>query len=65
FGVGKLGYDINLNYLGVRSQESGVRRKERKKEEERVVEGESFLFALLSGQDIIPQITNALIFSIC
>ncbi|NEP08387.1 MAG: hypothetical protein F6K34_28675, partial [Okeania sp. SIO4D6] len=44
FGVGKLGYDINLNYLGVRSQESGVRRKERKKEEERVVEGESFMF---------------------
>ena len=27
-GVGKLVYDINLNYLGVRSQESGVRRKE-------------------------------------
>ncbi|NEP88183.1 MAG: hypothetical protein F6K18_15835 [Okeania sp. SIO2C2] len=52
-------YDINLNYLGVRSQESGVRRKERKKEEERVVEGESFLFALLSGQDIIPLFTNA------
>ncbi|NES68200.1 MAG: hypothetical protein F6K24_24655 [Okeania sp. SIO2D1] len=47
-------YDINLNYLGVRSQESGG-----KKEEKRVVEGESFLFALLSGQDIIPQITNA------
>ncbi|NET23051.1 MULTISPECIES: hypothetical protein [unclassified Okeania] len=23
-------YDINLNYLGVRSQESGVRRKERR-----------------------------------
>ena len=47
-------YDINLNYLGVRSQE------ERKKEEERVVEGESFLFALLSGQDIIPLFTNAI-----
>ncbi|NEP71829.1 MAG: hypothetical protein F6K25_09460 [Okeania sp. SIO2G4] len=47
-------YDINLNYLGVRSQESGVR-----KEEERVVEGKSFLFALLSGQDIIPLLTNA------
>ncbi|NEP75524.1 MAG: hypothetical protein F6K25_28455 [Okeania sp. SIO2G4] len=47
-------YDINLNYLGVRSQESGG-----KKEEERVVEGESFLFALLSGQDIIPLFTNA------
>ncbi len=46
-------YDINLNYLGVRSQESGVRRKER------IVEGESFLFALLSGQEIISQITNA------
>ncbi|NES75699.1 MULTISPECIES: hypothetical protein [Okeania] len=47
-------YDINLNYLGVRSQESGVR-----KEEERVVEEKSFLFALLSGQDIIPLLTNA------
>ncbi|NEP73037.1 MULTISPECIES: hypothetical protein [Okeania] len=46
-------YDINLNYLVVRSQESG-----RKKEEERVVEGESCLFALLSGQDIIPLFTN-------
>ncbi|NEP87223.1 MAG: hypothetical protein F6K18_10500 [Okeania sp. SIO2C2] len=52
-------YDINLNYLGVRRTESGVRRKERKKEEERVVEGESFLLALLSGQDIIPLFTNA------
>ncbi|MGK7923247.1 MAG: hypothetical protein AB4080_24935 [Trichodesmium sp.] len=29
-------YDTNLNYLRVRSQESGVRRKER------IVEGESF-----------------------
>ncbi|NES78168.1 MULTISPECIES: hypothetical protein [Okeania] len=34
FGVGELMYDINLNYLGVRSQESGVRRKERKKKKE-------------------------------
>ncbi|NEP41017.1 MAG: hypothetical protein F6K25_29955 [Okeania sp. SIO2G4] len=33
-GVGELMYDINLNYLGVRSQESGVRRKERKKKKE-------------------------------
>ncbi|NEP42790.1 MAG: hypothetical protein F6K35_27635 [Okeania sp. SIO2H7] len=33
-------YDINLNYLGVRSQDSGVRR-----EEEKGVEGESFLVA--------------------
>ena len=56
-------YDINLNYLGVRSgrdvacnvrTESGG-----KKEEERIVDGESFLFALRSGQEIIPQITNA------
>ncbi len=39
-------YDINFNYLGVSPQESGG-----KKEEERVVEGESFLFALLSGQE--------------
>ncbi|MGK7920401.1 MAG: hypothetical protein AB4080_10405 [Trichodesmium sp.] len=38
-------YDTNLNYLGVRSQESGG-----KKEEERIVEGESFLFTLLSQQ---------------
>ncbi|NEP84500.1 MAG: hypothetical protein F6K17_18585 [Okeania sp. SIO3C4] len=57
FGVGELLYDINLNYLGVRTQESGVRR------EERVVEGESFLFALLSGQDIISLFTNAVFFS--
>ncbi|NES78421.1 MULTISPECIES: hypothetical protein [unclassified Okeania] len=35
FGVGKLGYDINLNYLGVRSQESGVRRKERRRKSSR------------------------------
>ena len=28
-GVAELGYDINPNYLGVRSQESGVRREER------------------------------------
>ncbi|NER02138.1 MAG: hypothetical protein F6K17_05575 [Okeania sp. SIO3C4] len=35
-------------------QESGG-----KKEEERVVERESFLFALLSGQNIIPLLTNA------
>ncbi|NEQ76156.1 MAG: hypothetical protein F6K23_25835 [Okeania sp. SIO2C9] len=60
-------YDINLNYLGVNpplappppwmgSQESGG-----KEEEERVVEGESFLFALLSGQDMIPLFTNATI----
>ncbi len=33
-GVGKLRYDINLNYLGVRSQESGVRRKERRRNKE-------------------------------
>ncbi|NEP06073.1 MULTISPECIES: alpha/beta hydrolase [Okeania] len=33
-GVGKLGYDINLNYLGVRSQESGVRREERRRNKE-------------------------------
>ncbi|NEP03763.1 MAG: hypothetical protein F6K25_13640 [Okeania sp. SIO2G4] len=51
-GVGKLVYDISLNYLGVRSQESGVRSQptprpsqEGKKEEERIVEGESFLVA--------------------
>ena len=57
-----------LYYLGVSSQSSGVRSQptprpspsqEGKKEEERVVEGESFLFALLSGQDIIPLFTNA------
>ncbi|MGD1808472.1 hypothetical protein ACP6PL_23975 [Dapis sp. BLCC M126] len=54
FCVGELVYDININYLGVRSQESGG-----KKEEERIVDGESFLFALLSGQEIIPQISNA------
>ncbi|NER07264.1 MAG: hypothetical protein F6K17_34155 [Okeania sp. SIO3C4] len=28
-------YDINLNYLGVRSQESGVRRKERRRKNSR------------------------------
>ena len=28
-------YDINLNYLGVRSQESGVRREERRKKRSR------------------------------
>ncbi len=33
FGVGKLVYDINLNYLGVRSQSSGVRREERRTKE--------------------------------
>ncbi|NEQ73528.1 MAG: hypothetical protein F6K23_10880 [Okeania sp. SIO2C9] len=41
FGVGELLYDINLNYLGDRSQEGG----KKKKEEERRVERESFLFA--------------------
>ncbi|NEP83430.1 MAG: hypothetical protein F6K17_05420 [Okeania sp. SIO3C4] len=53
-------YDINLNYLGVRSRrgDSRIARTGGKKEEERVVEGESFLFALLSGQDIIPFFTN-------
>ena len=30
-GVGEFVYDINLNYLGVRSQESGVRSKERRR----------------------------------
>ncbi|MGK7923210.1 MAG: hypothetical protein AB4080_24745 [Trichodesmium sp.] len=28
-------YDTNLNYLGVRSQESGVRRKERRRKNSR------------------------------
>ncbi|NEP86110.1 MAG: hypothetical protein F6K18_04355 [Okeania sp. SIO2C2] len=42
---------------GVRSQSSGVRRKE----EETGVEGESLLLALLSGQNIIPQISNAIV----
>ncbi|NET75592.1 MULTISPECIES: hypothetical protein [Okeania] len=28
-------YDINLNYLGVRSQESGVRREERRRKRNR------------------------------
>ncbi|NEP82556.1 MAG: hypothetical protein F6K39_33060 [Okeania sp. SIO3B3] len=28
-------YDINLNYLGVRSQESGVRREERRRKSSR------------------------------
>ncbi|MDY7004292.1 MAG: hypothetical protein SWX82_10145 [Cyanobacteriota bacterium] len=68
-------YDINLNHLGGPPQEDLLRSQptpnpdrgeptpnpsqEGKKEEERVVEGESFLFALLSGQDIIPLFTNA------
>ncbi|NEP42772.1 MAG: hypothetical protein F6K25_10605 [Okeania sp. SIO2G4] len=56
-------YDINLNYLGVNPPLTPPRRGRtesgEKKEEERVVEGESFLFALLSGHDIISQITNA------
>ncbi|NEQ71841.1 MAG: hypothetical protein F6K23_01350 [Okeania sp. SIO2C9] len=30
-GVAELGYDINLNYLGVRRTESGVRREERRR----------------------------------
>ncbi|GFZ90415.1 hypothetical protein [Okeania sp. KiyG1] len=47
-------YDINPNYLGVSPQESGGL-----KEEETVVEEESFLFMLLSRQDIIPLFTNA------
>ncbi|NES76191.1 MULTISPECIES: hypothetical protein [Okeania] len=34
-GVGKLVYDISLNYLGVRSQESGVRREERRRKNSR------------------------------
>ncbi|WP_287279722.1 MULTISPECIES: hypothetical protein [unclassified Okeania] len=36
-------YDISLNSLGVRSQESGVRREEKQKKPR--VEGESFLVA--------------------
>ncbi|NEP06281.1 MAG: hypothetical protein F6K34_16470 [Okeania sp. SIO4D6] len=54
-------YDINLNYLGVRSQKSGG-----KKEEERGIEGDSFWgsvkvteFYSALIQTIIPQITNA------
>ncbi|WP_287525040.1 hypothetical protein [Okeania sp. SIO2C2] len=39
-------YDINLNFLGVRSQESGVRREEIRRKSSR---RESFLFALLSS----------------
>ncbi|NEN89254.1 MAG: hypothetical protein F6K48_10255 [Okeania sp. SIO3H1] len=35
FGVGKLVYDINLNYLGVRSQSSGVRREERRRKKKK------------------------------
>ena len=42
-----------------RKERGGEERGKGKKEEERIVEGESFLFALLSGQGIIPQITNA------
>ncbi|NEP82977.1 MAG: hypothetical protein F6K39_35470 [Okeania sp. SIO3B3] len=41
---------------GVRRTESGGKKEE---EEEKVVEGGSFLFALLSGRDIIPLFTNA------
>ncbi|NEP89559.1 MAG: hypothetical protein F6K18_23515 [Okeania sp. SIO2C2] len=58
-------YDINLNSLGVNPPlappppRRGRTESGEKKEEERVVEGESFLFALLSGHDIISQITNA------
>ena len=33
--VGELVYDTNVNYLGVRSQESGVRRKERRRKNSR------------------------------
>ncbi|NEN93688.1 MAG: hypothetical protein F6K48_34380 [Okeania sp. SIO3H1] len=54
-------YDINLNYLGVnppltkpltpprRGARRGTQDSGGKKKEERVVEGESFLFALLSA----------------
>ncbi|WP_293062114.1 hypothetical protein [Okeania sp. SIO2B3] len=38
-------YDINLNYPGVRSQPTPSPSQEGKKEEERGVEGESFLVA--------------------
>ncbi|WP_287522137.1 hypothetical protein [Okeania sp. SIO2C2] len=59
-------YDINLNYLGVNPplapppsrrgiQLDRVRRKERIRKSSR---RRSFLFALLSGQDIIPLFTN-------
>ncbi|WP_287524133.1 hypothetical protein [Okeania sp. SIO2C2] len=45
-------YDINLNYLGVNppltSPRKGRTESGEKKEEETVVEGESFLLALLS-----------------
>ncbi|WP_287525663.1 hypothetical protein [Okeania sp. SIO2C2] len=61
FGIKKMAllkhvYDTNLNFLGVRSQEDRVRREEIRRKSSR---RESFLFALLSGHDIIPQITNA------
>ncbi|NEO57439.1 MAG: hypothetical protein F6K54_32820 [Okeania sp. SIO3B5] len=46
-------YDINLHYLGVRSQESGVRR------EERGIEGESFLFA--GTQRTLAQSANGIL----
>ncbi|NEQ75213.1 MAG: hypothetical protein F6K24_27455 [Okeania sp. SIO2D1] len=59
----ELVYDINLNYLGVNPPltplRRGIQESGGKKEEERVVEEESCLFALLSGHDIILQITNA------
>ncbi|WP_202218916.1 hypothetical protein [Okeania sp. KiyG1] len=41
------------------SLEEGPSQEERKKKKE-YVEGESFLFALLSGEDIIPLFTNAI-----
>ncbi|NES71376.1 MAG: hypothetical protein F6K24_42335 [Okeania sp. SIO2D1] len=58
-------YDINLNYLGVNppprpSQEgkSGRPPQEERKKKKARVEGKSFLLALLSGHDTIPQISN-------
>ncbi|NEP84593.1 MAG: hypothetical protein F6K39_44700 [Okeania sp. SIO3B3] len=45
-------------------EESGVRSQEGRKKKQRVVEGESFLFALLSRHDIIPLFTNAVAYNI-
>ncbi|OZH51269.1 hypothetical protein [Hydrocoleum sp. CS-953] len=62
-GVGKLVYYINLNYLGVSSQESGGKKEELKKSRRRKFFGclnkMGSSIALLSGHGIIPQITNA------
>ncbi|WP_287287133.1 hypothetical protein [Okeania sp. SIO2B9] len=59
-------YGINFNSLGVNppacpSQEGKdrVSPQEGRKNKKPRVKGESFLLALLSGQDIIPQISNA------